>query len=81
MAGPSNTPKLDALVQDIGKAAMKHGVPGLVIVGVDPSTNIAKVYGAPQAITALRKIVAEKFGLVEHGAEDVDDGSVTEWPA
>jgi hypothetical protein len=64
---PLPTPHLDQLVQEIGKLAVKFGVPGIVIVGLDPRTLNAKVYGDPKAIQALRGIVAEKFGLFDGG--------------
>jgi hypothetical protein len=64
---PVPTPRLDQLVQAIGPLAAKLGVVGLVIVGVDPTTHRAKVYGAPEAIQALRGLVAEKFGLFDGG--------------
>jgi hypothetical protein len=66
-APPVPTPRLDQLVVEIGKLAVKFGVPALVIAGVDPSTRRAKVYGAPEVIQGLRGIVAEKFGLFDGG--------------
>jgi len=69
---PANTPTLDALVQQIMPIAMKLGIPMLVIVGVDPQTNEMKLFGSQEARTALRTLVAEKFGLF--------DGGEAAWP-
>ena len=77
MATPS-TPVLDQLVQAIGKVAMAHGVPGLVIIGLDPKTNQSRVYGSPQALQMFRRLVAEKFNLLENSG---DNEAITEWPS
>lgn len=70
---PANTPRLDALVQEIMPIALKHGIPMLVIVGVDPTTGEAKLYGSQEAREATRSLVAAKFGLA--------DVAEAEWPA
>lgn len=67
MANTPNTPRLDQLVQEIGKIAQRFGVPGLVIAGLDPTTKETRVYGSPEAIAATRGAVAEKYGLYDGG--------------
>lgn len=69
---PVLTPRLDQLVQEISKIAMRYGTPGLVIAGVDPTTRQARVYGSPEAIAALRGVVAEKFQLFDGGETSWD---------
>lgn len=70
---PVPTPALDAFIRDLTALAQKHRVNTLVIAGVDPQTQLHKLYGSPDAIAALRGIVAEKMGLF--------DGGETSWEA
>jgi hypothetical protein len=64
---PANTPTVDVLVQQIGPLAQKLGVVSLIIIGRDPRTNEAKLYGSPAAIADLRSLIADKCQLFDGG--------------
>lgn len=64
---PPNTPTLNQLVQQISVLAQRLGVKDLVVVGIDPQTGHKSVFGAPETISAVRDVVAEKFGLSDAG--------------
>lgn len=70
---PVPTPVLDAFIRDLMAVAVRHKVNTLVIAAVDPQTGRQKLYGAPDAMAALRGLIATKF--------DLQDVAETEWTA
>lgn len=57
------TPAVQAFLNAIAPIAQQYGVNTLVITLVDPGDGQAKLFGALQALSELRDITAEKFGL------------------
>jgi hypothetical protein len=67
------TPVLDVFFKMAGAAAQRGGIKVLVMVAQDPQTGEMKLVSTSDAMSAVKDVVAAKFGLSD---PDIDIG----WP-